>query len=122
MLLMSPPIPRARSQIAAELAAARLAVQQLEQELSLTPLESSSFEAQSAQTTHRAIRELVHDDGKADRGHQGDWRWPLSQREYGRYGRQMMLSGVGLPGAFLRLSMTHRRERLKLLPPQDSSS
>ncbi|GAA5914514.1 hypothetical protein JCM8208_005376 [Rhodotorula glutinis] len=81
---------RTRSQIEAELVQALARVAQLEDELRASssppaPSTSSSSSAATSGCRHDASTSTSSD-------------LPLSLREYKRYGRQMMLSQVGLPG------------------------
>lgn len=68
---------RSRSQIAIELATAREQVDRLESELSLLKDETSTASASAT--------------------------LPLSLREYRRYGRQMILNEIGLPGTVIQV-------------------
>lgn len=44
-------------------------------------------------------RDLASAQAQSERENQdGERRWPLLQEEYKRYGRQMIVSQVGLPG------------------------
>lgn len=78
---------RTRSQVTSELAAAREQVDRLESELSA----------------------LKEEEPTASRSA----TLPLSLREYRRYGRQMILSEIGLPGTVLR-----SKRECHLHPPQ----
>lgn len=103
----SPPKrPRSRSELLCDLTLARHSVSQLEAELSalspnpnphLPPAPTALVDG--GETGIKGVEDEESIGGKVGEGK--GWRWPLSRREYGRYGRQMMLSGVGLPGAFI---------------------
>ncbi|GAA6027156.1 hypothetical protein JCM8097_002438 [Rhodosporidiobolus ruineniae] len=104
---MASPTGRTHSELLHELEQARQRVAQLEAELAAFPSSSSTQPPSSSQTADHAqgaLREAVTEEakGKEERSRE----WPLSLREYKRYGRQMMLSGVGLPGQ-LKLKRAH---------------
>ena len=53
----------------------------------------------SAEDQAAANSESTNPAANRDNGQSGsDSRWPLLPQEYGRYGRQMIVSQVGLPG------------------------
>jgi adenylyltransferase/sulfurtransferase len=67
-------------------------------------LVSAEAVANSESTTPAANR---------DKGQNGaEPRWPLLPEEYGRYGRQMIVSQVGLPGACAILSAKYRKPKV----------
>jgi adenylyltransferase/sulfurtransferase len=82
-----------RSELLRELAEARARVAQLEQQLAALAAPDALSE-QSTSTTTPADNETSGGNAAKRTRKQ----WPLSLREYKRYGRQMLVSQVGLPG------------------------
>ncbi|BGP03708.1 putative URM1 activating enzyme [Rhodotorula toruloides ATCC 204091] len=82
-----------RSQLLRDLDEARSRVAQLEDQLaalSASDSQSGQFSSTAAQTEGGANGTEVVNGRKKE--------WPLSSREYKRYGRQMLVSQIGLPG------------------------
>ncbi|GAA5883040.1 hypothetical protein JCM16303_006804 [Sporobolomyces ruberrimus] len=95
---MSDPPPRTRSEILSEILSARTRLAQLEAELaSLAQPEASSKNASTSSTSTSNGSKTATENNK---------QWPLSLREYKRYGRQMLITPVGLPGQ-LKLKNAH---------------
>ncbi|BGP11612.1 hypothetical protein JCM10049v2_007522 [Rhodotorula toruloides] len=82
-----------RSQILNELKEARARVAQLEEQLAALPASDS----QSGQSSSTAASDGGRPNG-AITANRKKKEWPLSLREYKRYGRQMLVSQIGLPG------------------------
>ncbi|GAA6062530.1 hypothetical protein JCM10212_001580 [Sporobolomyces blumeae] len=95
----SHPRSRTRTSILADIEAAKLRLAQLEQELLSLPDLAPPSPTRPARATPSPS-----DDAALDRG--ARWEWPLSLREYKRYGRQMLISPVGLPGQ-IKLKGSH---------------
>ncbi|GAA5980149.1 hypothetical protein JCM11641_006929 [Rhodosporidiobolus odoratus] len=97
-------VPRNFSLIAQELEQARSRVAQLEAELaaltSSDPLKTATAHVEQ----HEELADV--DEGTTKTTTEGVRQWLLSLREYKRYGRQMMLSQVGLSGQ-LKLKRAH---------------
>ncbi|BGP15487.1 hypothetical protein JCM10213_005754 [Rhodosporidiobolus nylandii] len=99
---------RTRAAVAHELEQSRAHVAQLEAELAAFPSPSPPPPLQTAPAPVEPLEQdgaPVQSDSKQE-GNVPRRDWPLSLREYKRYGRQMMLSGVGLPGQ-LKLKRAH---------------
>lgn len=82
-----------RSELFLEIAEARARVAQLEQQLAALAA-PDPLSGQPSSTTTPADDDA--NGGNAAKGNRK--QWPLSLREYKRYGRQMLVSQVGLPG------------------------
>ncbi|BGP35597.1 hypothetical protein JCM10296v2_007438 [Rhodotorula toruloides] len=90
---MDPASSSKRSQLLYELDEARARVAQLEDQLAAL----SASDLQSGQSSSTATRTEKQANGPgAVNVKKGEW--PLSLREYKRYGRQMLVSQIGLPG------------------------
>ncbi|GAA5867535.1 hypothetical protein JCM8547_001211 [Rhodosporidiobolus lusitaniae] len=102
---MSAPAVRDRSAVIPELEGARERVAQLEAELATlsSPSPISRPTSTASPSVQTDLPAHVHQRKEKD---EIQHRWPLSQREYKRYGRQMMLASVGLPGQ-LKLKHAH---------------
>ncbi|GAA5824234.1 hypothetical protein JCM3770_004341 [Rhodotorula araucariae] len=85
---MAVPVARTAAQITLELESARGLVAQLEAELATASSAPPPAPVSAAQGQDKGARGMDGDNAEL----------PLSLREYRRYGRQMMLSQVGLPG------------------------
>lgn len=84
-------VDRTRSEVLAELATARSLVQKLEDEL----ISISEDQSTAPIASGRAL--------------------PLSLREYQRYGRQMILTEIGLPGKFFFFFFLSIRSSCRML-------
>ncbi|GAA5836039.1 hypothetical protein JCM11251_006631 [Rhodosporidiobolus azoricus] len=105
--LMSSFPARKREAILADLQQARRRVQYLEEELAAAPSTSSAEPSQEVDRDEHRREEAAKAENSTEHSSAPPRRdWPLSLREYKRYGRQMMLSGVGLPGQ-LKLKSAH---------------
>ncbi|CEQ42757.1 SPOSA6832_04609 [Sporobolomyces salmonicolor] len=94
------PAPRDASTIRSELAQARARIAQLEAELAA--LSPASAPANASSDASAPVPVTANDSATKRK----ERAWPLSVREYKRYGRQMLLSSVGLPGQ-LKLKKAH---------------
>ncbi|GAA5890760.1 hypothetical protein JCM6882_000647 [Rhodosporidiobolus microsporus] len=104
---MSPSPARERSTVLSELEEARARVAQLEAELATLPSTSSAPPSRTPQPDEQLKASTVSEqDHSKTTSAPPKCNWPLSLREFKRYGRQMMLSGVGLPGQ-LELKRAH---------------
>ncbi|GAA6017269.1 hypothetical protein JCM10207_003672 [Rhodosporidiobolus poonsookiae] len=101
---MSPPPPRHRTAVLADLEEARLRVEKLEAELAGLSTEEAPTPSSSSRPNPPSSAPGQPADEQDSTHAPRDW--PLSLREYKRYGRQMMLSGIGLPGQ-LKLKRAH---------------
>ncbi|GAA5970261.1 hypothetical protein JCM3765_000975 [Sporobolomyces pararoseus] len=90
------PPSRSRSEILSEISQAQSRLAQLEAELASLPTSSSQNLSISSSVTPNGTGTVAA----------GKQEWPLSLREYKRYGRQMLINPVGLPGQ-LKLKNSH---------------
>ncbi|GAA5830373.1 hypothetical protein JCM3766R1_002697 [Sporobolomyces carnicolor] len=88
---------RTRAEVLSDLSSARVRIAQLEAELASLSSSPSSLDPSSATATR---------SDHAPSSGQPRTEWPLSLREYKRYGRQMLITPVGLPGQ-LKLKHAH---------------
>ncbi|GAA5916263.1 HesA/MoeB/ThiF family protein [Sporobolomyces salmoneus] len=97
--MSDPALPsRTRHDILSEITSAKARLAQLEAELaSFSSNSTSSKNSETASTSTPNGTETI-------RGSQKEW--PLSLREYKRYGRQMLINPIGLPGQ-LKLKRAH---------------
>ncbi|GAA5960811.1 hypothetical protein JCM21900_002290 [Sporobolomyces salmonicolor] len=100
MAVSAVPAPRDASTIRSELAQARARIAQLEAELAA--LSPASAPANASSDASAPVPVSANDSATKRK----ERAWPLSAREYKRYGRQMLLSSVGLPGQ-LKLKKAH---------------
>ncbi|GAA5902087.1 HesA/MoeB/ThiF family protein [Sporobolomyces salmoneus] len=86
----SPPQSRTRDDILSEITSAKARLAQLEAELASFSSDSTSSKNHETASTYTPNgTEIIRGSRK---------EWPLSLREYKRYGRQMLINPIGLPG------------------------
>lgn len=83
--------------------AAKISVEALRNQIAATERQLQELRDQLAglESEDKADRQppQPHEDGQPQDSREGDIpKWPLTQEEYNRYGRQMIVSSIGIKG------------------------